>query len=150
MTTNLVLNSYVGCNVKVKRLNHNDCWNVAISLGVNKPYETVRRKFKGKLRNGTTNTYFLTQYIKKYYYEPYYTDCKTLRSLADDTQYTEYEYLVYVSGHMVYIRYGVVYDSVCKDLARVQMAFRRKINKNRKPIHKYLTKQESQEVLKNL
>jgi len=134
-----------GNTVSVDRPNDNDCWNVALAFGLNLKYETVRKRMKkdnGITRTGSCWWSVQTRYMKEFGYERYNSDCKTIRSLADDTQHTEYEYVATSNTHEVYIRYGVIYDSNFQDLIRISDVFRRKISKRRKPIYKLIEKGE--------
>jgi len=133
----------VGSNAFVLRFYYNDCWNIALALAVNKPYDTVRKqitKLNGVAKCGAGKMRVLSSYALNHGYENYNKGHKTVRALLNDTQFTEYEYLACSVNHVVYARYGVVYDSINADLIRLVSVFRRKINKRRKPLYNLVPK----------
>lgn len=147
----LLTDYHAGNQVSVNRLETNDCWNIALALGLNLPYETVRRRMKkdgGIVSTGCCKWRTQKIYAKLYGYDDYKTDTKTLRSLADDTKFTDYEYIATSRYHEVYIRYGIIYDSNGQDLIRLRGVIRRKISKRRKSIYEFLSKEESIKKIK--
>lgn len=136
----------VGSNGKlasVKRPYKNDCWNVALALATNLPYEKIRKKVSNYINpDGSIKNFFIFPILEQNGYERVKADYKTIRTMSEDTKYASYEYVVSVSGHIVYLRKGIIYDSFDSSLRRVRNVYRRKINSRRKPIHKYLDLQE--------
>ena len=128
----------IGSNTIVNRHNNNDCWNVALSFACNLDYEKVRKDFNKYIsRNGAMNNYRIKQYALKHGYVVENTHTKTIKTFLDDTKYTNYEYLVGVRGHIVYVRHGIVYDNDLKNLKRIDKVLKRKISKRRKCIYDF-------------
>ena len=134
-----LLGKTVDKNVIVKRPNNNDCWNVALALGCNKTYEDVRKWFikRDGFTLGGGKMSIIKQYLNQYGYVRIYDRYKTLQSLASDTEFTNYEYLMVSRNHMVYIRHGVIYDSNLKNLIRCSQVYKRKISSRRKSLYDF-------------
>lgn len=142
MSKNIIsCNKVSDLKVNVSRPNNNDCWNVALALGCNLPYDKVRKDFEKRgwiCRKGGAYTRPIINYLEEHNYERYKTPCKTLKSLAEDTKFTNYEYVVIVSAHVVYIVKGKIYDSNKSVLKRIEYVGRRKISSRRKYIHEVM------------
>lgn len=123
--------------VVTNRPNRNDCWNVALALGCNESYEKVRKNLGSLiLRGGGTYSKHTIPYMKERGYETIENHgYKTPLSMARDTKSTSYEYLVYTTGHLIYMRHGKIYDSFSSERKRIAKVLRRKISKKRIPIH---------------
>jgi len=127
----------------VKRPNKNDCWNVALAFACNLEYETVRNSFKKRgliHRGGAVSKWFTREYLENHGYKQVHLGYKSVRTMADDTKYTNYEYVVSVRGHVLYVRYGVVYDTE-SDLNRIKAIYRRKISSRRKSKYDFVPKE---------
>lgn len=122
--------------VKVTRPNKNDCWNIALALALNLDYEVVRKKMKSKM-NKDLSVYarLIESELIKGGYEIFENSYKTIKNLAEDTQFTNYEYVVDVRQHVVYVRYGIIYDSFKSDLRHINSVYKRRISSRRTPIH---------------
>lgn len=131
----------------VKRYNKNDCWNVALALGLNYSYDQVRKMLNKYINpNGSMRGFYSQQLLVKHGYIEVYTELKTAKSFIEDTKYTNYEYIIATTGHMVYVRYGILYDAYKSDLQRIRWVFKRKISSKRKSKYDFISK----EVMKSI
>ena len=124
--------------VIVERPENNDCWNVAMALACNLPYERIRlhaKKAHKIARQGGGNHRWQISYLEDKGYERYKTPCKTLKTFLSDTEHTNYEYIVSSKSHTVYCRKGKVFDSNRAECIHIYYVMRRKISVRRKSIH---------------
>lgn len=107
----------------------NDCWNVALSLATEKNYEDVRKGFKGKIsRDGGLRGFYSHKSIQDAgYVSKERGGFKTVQGLARGTKGSGKEYIVSTSGHLLYVRNGIIFDTHASHLRRIVVYYEREI-----------------------